>query len=300
MSRDACNTSQREARHAAGKLDILTGAHGVNVDVLDNPDAVHDVRVASRRARVYLAEFKDNLPDGLVRKTRKRLRKIGRKLGTARELDVCIAILREWPEVDASVREYVEERLVSDRTTAQTGVADIHTQLVDGTMANLFFTIRHDFQKSTSCHLRHARGRLRKRLEKAEELYAAWWTSRLDEDLHLVRIRMKTFRYAVEVYRRLYGKPADKFLHQLEAAQDALGRWNDLRVLRNRLQLMEADAPRNLRGGIGLLVAAISAEVDAAQERAREELGAFFEKKPMKEYNEIFGDWHCKCCHGAR
>ncbi len=300
MSRAACNTSQREARHAAGKLDILTGAHGVKADVLDDPDAVHNVRVASRRARVYLAEFKGNLPDSIARKARKRLRKIGRSLGTARELDVCMSLLREWPDVEPPVRNYVAECLANDRAAAQTGVAEVHTDLADGTLAKLFVTVRHDFTKSTACHLRHARGRLRKRLAKAEALYAAWWTSRLDEDLHVVRIRMKTFRYAVEVYRRLYGKPADKFLHQLEAAQDALGRWNDLRVLRNRVQAMEADAPRNLRAGIGLLVAAIGAEADAAQERAREELGAFFEKKPMKAHHELFGDWHCKCCHGAR
>lgn len=299
MARE-CTLSEREAHHAMTRLAILTPQSGAPVSVLDSPDALHDARVASRRARVFLAEFEDNLPGGVARKARKRLQKIGRRLGDARELDVSLKLLRDWPADDEAVRDFCVARLEADRTEAQGRVADTEAELASGAMTELFSRMKDGFEPSTACHLRHARARLRKRLTKVENLYNAWWTSRLDEDLHLVRIRLKTFRYAVEIYRRLYGRPADKFLHELEAAQDSLGRWNDRRSLRGRVQATLAAAPKQLRAGVTSLAAAIAAEADAAQENVREELGAFFEKQPMKEYHELFGDWSRKCCRGAR
>lgn len=298
MARE-CTLSEREARHAMGRLALLTPPFDVSAR-LDNPDAVHDARVATRRARVFLAEFEDNVPGGLARTASKRLRKMGRRLGEARELDVSLALLRDWPAESDAARKFCTARLEADRADAQKSVAEAEAELASGAMTELFARVKDGFEPSTACHLRHARGRLRKRLNKLEKLYDAWWTSRLDDDLHQVRIRLKSFRYAVEIYRGLYGRPADKFLHELEAAQDSLGRWNDLRCLRGCVQASGAVAPKQQRAGIAALAAAIGAEADAAQENVREELGAFFEKQPMKEYRELFGDWSRKCCRGAR
>lgn len=299
MARE-CTLSEREARHALARLGVLMPQNGTPPPSLDDPDGLHDVRVACRRGRVFLGEFGDNLPDGPARKARKRLRKIGRGLGEARELDVSIALLREWPTEDTAARAHAIARLEADRGLAHAKVAEAQEQLAEAEIGAVVAKVKDGFEPSTACHLRHARDRLRKRLKKLHALYAAWWTSRCDEDLHLVRIRLKKFRYSMEIYRRLYGHSADKFLHKLEAAQDSLGRWNDLRSLRNRILPMEADAPRELRAGIAALAVSVGEEADATQERVREELGAFFEKEAMKEYRELFGDWSRKCCRGAR
>lgn len=295
-----CTLSKREARHALARLAVLMPHNGTPPPSLSDPDGLHDVRVACRRGRVFLSEFGDNLPDGPTRKARKRLRKMGRRLGEARELDVSIALACDWPTEDAAARAYVVARLETDRGYAQAKVAEAQEQLATAEIGAAVAKAKDGFEPSTACHLRHARDRLRKRLKKLQSLYAAWWTSRLDEDLHLVRIRLKKFRYSVEVYHRLYGRSADKFLHQLEAAQDSLGRWNDLRSLRNRILPMEADAPRELRAGIAALAASVGEDADATRERVREELAAFFDKDAMKEYRKLFGDWSRKCCRGAR
>jgi len=298
MARE-CTLSEREARHALARLAILMSPPDAPAADLD-PIRLHDVRVACRRGRVFLAEFGDNLPDGIARKARKRLRMMGRRLGEPRELDVSIALLREWPAVNAAVRDHALNRLAAERADAQANVAEMQALLASGAIAEALSGVKDAFEPSTACHLRHARARLRKRLRKVQAQHAAWWTSRQDEDLHVLRIQLKTFRYTVEVYRRLYGRPADKFLHTLEAAQDSLGRWNDLRCLRHRVRAMEENAPHALRAGMGELIAAIGTEVDAAQDGVREEIGAFFERDHVKEHHELFGDWSRKCCRGAR
>jgi inorganic triphosphatase YgiF len=61
----------------------------------EDPEAVHDARVAARRMRSALFFFAPWLPPKVERDLRRRLRKVGRILGPVRDLDVGLLYLHE-------------------------------------------------------------------------------------------------------------------------------------------------------------------------------------------------------------
>jgi CHAD domain-containing protein len=71
--------------------------------------------------------------------------------------------------------------------------------------------------------------RLRGAIENAGAIY-------LPDRLHEVRIAVKKLRYAMELTRELSGSRATARLETLEAAQDLLGRMNDLEALIARVR----------------------------------------------------------------
>lgn len=303
MARE-CSLSEREARRYLDRIAPLgLTSETPAVPRLASREAIHDLRVACRRARVFLAEFGDNLPAGAQRKARNLMSKIVRRLGEARELDVSLALLRERVAPDTEQRlasEFTVLRLEMDRFAAQEDVNAVDTILESGKFADIVARLRTGFQPSTACHLRHARGRLRKRFGKVQDFYRTWRDSGLDEDLHLLRIRLKTFRYAIEIYRSIYGKRADRFLEMLASAQEALGRWHDLRCLHARVARAERDAPRELRAAVARLAEAMDADVTVLLANVDVELDAFFSKRAIKKHRELFDDPSRACCRGAR
>ena len=69
-----------------------------------DPDAIHDMRVATRRIRSVLLEMEgmDAFQPREIRTLRKRLRDIARSLGTVRDLDIILELLAEQLQRDNS------------------------------------------------------------------------------------------------------------------------------------------------------------------------------------------------------
>jgi CHAD domain-containing protein len=51
------------------------------------------------------------------------------------------------------------------------------------------------------------------------------------KDLHRVRLRTKRLRYSLELFRPVYGASLDRYLNQLRALQDVLGKLSDYHTL---------------------------------------------------------------------
>jgi CHAD domain-containing protein len=94
------------AVRAADLAAIAPGAVGS-----EDPEALHDVRVAVRRLTSALDVFADGLDDEPRRRARRMLRRDAEPLGAARDLDVQIALVRKF--------------LKSARTSEQAGVAHV-------------------------------------------------------------------------------------------------------------------------------------------------------------------------------
>src|SRR5438874_6648593 len=72
--------------------DALKPAAAWGVD----PEPVHKLRVAARRASAALDTFADLLPGKLYRRTRKAVKRLRRSAGAARDTDVFLDTLRGW------------------------------------------------------------------------------------------------------------------------------------------------------------------------------------------------------------
>ena len=118
--------------------------------------------------------------------------------------------------------------------------------------------------------------------------------------LHRARIRAKQFRYALECFSELYGKPARRLMRRAARLQDVLGGAQDAAVLQELLRLLsqpEHDLPPTSVFLLGQL-----SEVYAERMRlARAEAPAAYNRltgRPWKRlkqrarFNELLGEEH--------
>ena len=204
----------------------------------DDPEGVHEVRVASRRVRAVLDLVEPGLYPGFKRQSRK-LRALTRALGRTREMDVHIAILEEMgrvaPELAASAgMEHALEVIGRRRRKAGRAMA---AELAGLSLKNLPqmllvpslpdpFRVGDLAGAVWSCLEPWLEGAF-----PAAEL--------LDQEdaraLHALRIRVKRLRYALEVLAAGFHLPPEPQLRHLKALQTALGDHHDRATLEDLL-----------------------------------------------------------------
>ncbi len=225
----------------------------------DNPEFIHQMRVATRRLRAALRLFAPRLPPGFADELLPPLRQMTEYLGRARDLDVLLTEIA-MPVMHALP---VEPRLaalvgaVTDRQYAAREAASQHLRstaygrlmLLVGAMLQ-----RPPFSETESGETiaAFASDRLRRLRKKVLKLTAAASTDD-PASLHRLRIAIKRLRYALEFFAHLCsGKALQKLLHQLGVLQDELGQLNDLANAGLLLMHCAGDDPR-LREAVSLV-----------------------------------------------
>ncbi len=222
-------------------------------------DAVHEARVASRRVREGLAILAEGPGQDRATKLIRRFRKVTRALGRVRELDVAVDLVTHLVPDDhplAQDRYEIASALMARRTqelVASTdrvdseGTANLRGS-VDSDIVDLWRS-GWDWHASASAHLdRRARGLL-VAIERTRVLYEPG-------RLHVARIALKRFRYAVELVAAGKGRSARRAIAALKAGQDVLGRMHDLHVL---AEYVRADTNRS--SGRAQLLSLIEKEI---------------------------------------
>lgn len=202
-----------------------------------DPEGVHQTRVALRRLRSAFKLFApvfegDKEAERLIAE----LGWLAGQLGPARDWDVFLQdimaplIARRGDDKDLtrlvqSCRRKRDEAYVAVRTAL--GEARCNHLLLD----LLLWLEREDWPEAASVPIEDFAGSLlqarRRKLRKLGRRHAELST----EDLHRVRIRAKTMRYAAEFFRALYPKKAvRRQLAALSGLQDVLGVLNDASV----------------------------------------------------------------------
>lgn len=230
--------------------------------------ALHRARVASRRLRELLPLLR--IDRETSKKVNRRLRKITRRLGTVRELDVLLLLIEELhlsrryqPESLSRVavavskerddaRAHLFKRLPVDRMRR---IARKLGRAADHIDASAKGKGRSRAKESRgkdpgSSHARgadagrDAGGSVEARVSRrAASLTAAMLDAGavyLPERLHAVRIALKKLRYAVELAAEIAGQPATAVLRNLKRGQDILGRLHDMQVLIDRVRQVQA------------------------------------------------------------
>lgn len=225
----------------------------------DDPEFIHQMRVATRRLRAAMRLFAPRLPPGLAEELLPPLRQLMDRLGRARDLDVLLSeiampVMHALPD---EPRLAVLVGAVTDRQHAAREAAARHLGSAAYGRLMLLATAalhRPPFAEPAAEETvaAFASDRLR-RLRKKVRVLAEAASTDDPASLHRLRIGVKRLRYALEFFAPLCsGRALQRLLRRLGALQDELGQLNDLANAGLLLMHCAGDDPR-LREAVSLV-----------------------------------------------
>jgi len=210
-------------------------AHDPGTRLGDDPEDLHDMRVAVRRLRAILKVAAPPLDPVWAQDLRDELDRLGDALGPVRDLDVMLDYVRNaLGEDERKALQPLLKKLERRRSEARRSML---ATMRSARYARLLDTLEAAARRPPT---RSARPRPDKIATKQlEQLRKA--VRKLDRDpsnaaLHKARIRGKRARYATELARPGAGKKAAAFLKQAKSFQDVTGEHQDAVVAEQRIR----------------------------------------------------------------
>jgi CHAD domain-containing protein len=251
--------------------------HDAGVRLGEDPEAVHQARVATRRVRSALRTFRDVIEPDWGRSLRDRSKAIADALGAVRDTEVLRDRLRSrepsLPEGDGkgldelvtmlevNREEAREQLLAAIREPTYVALLD---ELVEAARAP---RVLEDVAGSPATEelpsaLERPWHHLEDAVDEARE-------DPSDASLHAVRIRAKRARYAAEAVSPVFGKRAEAFAEAAADLQDALGEHQDSVVARAWLRdAASRGADAFVAGELSAIEAADAAAIRATWPKA--------------------------------
>jgi len=221
----------------------------------DDPEFIHQLRVALRRLRSALRLFSPALPPAFVERWSQGLKEAADGLGVARDLDVMLAEVLS-PVAESGLADEATQRLIAmavdrrDREKAAARehlLAASHGRQMLALAADLYALESDALVKSANLttfarlQLTQLRKRARKRYTIAADLHP--------DKLHELRVSLKRLRYGIEFLLPLLPEKATvRFANDIAEVQETLGYLNDEAVARSRLKGWAGKDPE-LRSG---------------------------------------------------
>ncbi len=227
----------------------------------EDPEAVHDMRVATRRMRAVLEVLGETIYDqDVTAALRKGLKRLAAALGVVRDAEVWMQAVDAYAaRLTEDERAGLEPLLAELRARREAGRAELFGQLDGKRTARLFSEIKR-FVSTEGAGVRTAAvGPGGAPLRVRDAAGSALW-SRLEEVhafdaimpeaplliLHELRIACKHLRYTLELFDEALGPTGRLMRNDLVAAQDHLGSLHDADVAIPFVDELLADDPHNL------------------------------------------------------
>jgi CHAD domain-containing protein len=232
--------------------------HDPGVRVADDPEDVHQARVATRRLRSDLRTFRSLLDQERATPLRDELKWAADLLGAARDADVLLERLRRdadrLPQRDAAAVAGLLRRLAAQRDRARVQVregfkTDRYVNLIESLVAFAQVPpLVGDWAQPATDVLPGLVAPTWKHLRREVEQLS---DPPRPEELHQVRIRAKRCRYASEAVAPAIGKEASRLASAVADLQGVLGDHHDAYVADQWLRdaSAELDAPQVLAAG---------------------------------------------------
>ncbi|MFZ5608558.1 MAG: CHAD domain-containing protein [Pseudomonadota bacterium] len=218
-------------------LAVLANAMAANGALIKaqggNVEALHQLRVAMRRARAMVKHLGSYLPPVFVRICRRELRWASRQSSLARDLDVHLADLDKTAgDAPAALRQ----RLVQQRQAAYRRLLRMLTAKRFANLCARLGTTGGGQRAGVPLHVAATRA-LAKAHRRMIRRGRAITPESPDAAVHDVRKRAKELRYGLEFFAPLFDPGTmEAQLGQLRALQEVLGAFQDCCVQRAALQ----------------------------------------------------------------
>jgi len=214
-------------------------------------EALHDMRVASRRLRVAIDQFRHCYEKRSVKKISKGLRRIGKNLGDVRDLDVIIERLTDTmnhpPQQYGHDLQLLFDYLEKKRKLKRENLTIFLGCEVYKSSTKFF----QEFVKSPK-QLARANNRMdqvgdfSKNIIEQQKAEIDKFDSKLINptirQLHKLRIAFKRFRYIVEFFINSLGDEAPHKIEFLKSIQDHLGEINDISMMIREIEDMKRNS----------------------------------------------------------
>lgn len=168
---------------------------------LGQPDAIHDMRVATRRLRAALKTFKRALP-AKAKKIRAKLQTLFRVLGEKRDLDVFSEFISSTLKAKTDAFPALSKR-----------IDEAHHHIISLLQSRLYVGLVEALEqleaveiKSDQENLQWMQRRILKALEKVLKGAGDLHVVAEDKDLHQLRISIKKLRYICEFFEPIFSK----------------------------------------------------------------------------------------------
>jgi CHAD domain-containing protein len=200
-----------------------------------DPEAVHKMRVGTRRLRSTLKTYKRSFAPELAQRIGPELKWLAGQLGEVRdgqvlEKKLLDSVAREGSEftpVSDRIRDHLEAKVTAGREALEQDLnGDRYLSLLDAI----------DELVASDTVEDRPRRRARKALRKADNELDQAIADGVDAELHEARKSYKRARYAIEVFVPSVGKPAKRLTKALTNLQDVLGHHQDSVVAREILR----------------------------------------------------------------
>ncbi|MBN1963278.1 MAG: CHAD domain-containing protein [Anaerolineae bacterium] len=204
-------------------------------------EALHDMRVATRRMRSALDVFGSFYQDKALRAIRRGLRDAGRALGSVRDMDVFIEKLGHYQETlpEAASLDPLIEVCIARRDAARQKLI-VHLDSAEFeqfvTTFEAFLTTPGagakpiDRAQPSPYQVRHIVPRFVYTRYEAVRAYEPILDQASIETLHALRIDFKRLRYTLEFFAEVLGPEGITVIEDVKALQDHLGDLNDAEV----------------------------------------------------------------------
>lgn len=271
--------------------------------IIDDLDIefVHDFRVATRRTRACLSQFKKALPPDRSREFAGELKAMARRCNVLRDLDVYLLERQRYydlvpvslhPGLDqyfGYVRSKRNKHQKAFSEYLETGAADSLLDEWEAFLDDPASLV--DSRPAIDVAAEKILDRFQKIIKKGGKIT----DDSPDERLHRLRIDCKKLRYMLEFFQSFYPlKKMKALIRHLKEFQDNLGEFNDLVMQQKDLEAYlsrSAEAPQaRLRtAAIGGLLTALNNRQVEVRRDFYERFEDFDSKENRSMYHELFG-----------
>lgn len=266
-------------------------------------EGVHDMRVASRRLRGALRDFKPYLRQRQLRTAADDLKLVADALGAVRDQDVAIMALEELQddapeETSNGITELVDERRAEREAARVALTTTIEENKLVRLRLDFNFALERatDFgrsrgkKKTTAAELSFSEaGReiILARLAELRDMSACLSRPFKTDALHEMRIAAKRLRYAMELFASCWSEALTEHAKEVAELQTSLGDLHDCDVWLEDLGRMLRDF-RKQKGAHGSLIS----ETREQKQSAAVWLMRHFGKARMKHFGSALMRWH--------
>lgn len=218
-------------------------------------EALHDMRVTTRRMRAAFDVFGEFYKARVLKKHLKGLRAAGRALGAVRDLDVFMEKVARYqaslPETGRGGLEPLLEAWAARRERARAAlIAHLDSEAFARFVEDFadFLATPGAGAKDAGALVRHVAPRLIYSCLEAVRRYETVIDTASVETLHALRIAFKRFRYTLEFFEEVLGPEAREVIEAVKVVQDHLGDLNDAHVAEGILREFAADYEQRQAG----------------------------------------------------
>jgi CHAD domain-containing protein len=268
----------------------------------DDPEELHDLRIAGRRLAAILRQFQSFLPPEYLR-LHATLKTVLTALGHARDLDVALGELlhftRQLPKSERAGVEPLKERLTSERARARAQMLSVLDSIwVQKNLQQLTLLLETPRAASeipaATLALQESPRLMRRRFRKLRKRADLIKQDSSTEEYHEVRGQVKKLRYALDAVAGLYGKPAIAMIRALRRWQENLGVQQDAAVAAQRLNALARAHPQSIPAETLFLMGRLAEHHEGAAEKARKRYANGYRKvrQKWKKLRKNFAESH--------